>query len=38
MGALRFTNGRNKLDLENRYNVCFDKDEAFVPYNIEGFL
>lgn len=31
-------NGRNKLDIENRYNVCFDKNEAFVPYNIEGFL
>lgn len=31
-------NGRNKLDIENRHNVCFDKNEAFVPYNIEGFL
>ena len=31
-------NGRNKLDIENRHNVCFDRDEAFRPYHIKEFL
>lgn len=31
-------NNKNKLDIKNRFNTCFDKNEAFIPYHFKSFI